>query len=623
MFRASHKKPQPTKNTKNTQQNGVRTKPAPLPDALPAYSWQSIYHIALKHKKAIVLSHFIAILATLASVPVPLLMPLLIDEVLLHKPGQLIKATDIFLPLDWRLPVVYIGVALFVSLFLRIIASIFGIIQARQFYCISKDIIFHIRQKLIGHLQGISMAEYESLGTGTIITYLIKDLDTIDNFIGSTVSKFLVAFLSIIGTAIILLWMHWQLGLFILLLNPVVIFFTRVVGSKVKDLKHKENSAYEIFQQSLTETLEAIHQIRASNREQHYCQQLIESARTVKDTSTAFSWKADAAGRLSFLIFLFGFDVFRACAMLMVFYSDLTIGEMLAVFGYLWFMMAPVQEILNIQYAYYGAKAALTRINSLAALRQEPQYPHLQNPFQHKTTVAIHVKNLHFSYLEDEVLKGINLHINAGDKVALVGASGGGKSTLIQTLIGLYPPDQGQIYFDGVSIEQIGLDVVRENVVTVLQHPILFNDSIRANLTLGRVASDEQCWHALTIAQLADVVNGIDTGLDTVVGRQGMRLSGGQRQRIAIARMIVADPKVVILDEATSALDSETERNIHAALNDFLKDRTTIIIAHRLSAVKQADHVYVFEGGRICEQGRHEVLIQNNGLYAKLYGEYQ
>ncbi|SJM95461.1 ABC transporter ATP-binding protein [Crenothrix polyspora] len=611
------------KNKHRTKPGGKYKAPLPLPSGTLTYSWESIFRIALKHKKAIILSHFIAILATVVSVPVPLLMPLLIDEVLLHKPGQLITATDLFLPVDWRLPVVYIGVALLVSLFLRIIASIFGIIQARQFYCISKDIIFHIRQNLIGHLQRISMAEYESLGTGTVITYLIKDLDTLDNFIGSTVSKFLVAFLSIIGTAIILLWMHWQLGLFILLLNPVVIFFTRVVGSKVKDLKYKENSAYEIFQQALTETLEAIHQIRASNREQHYCQQLIESAWTVKDTSTAFSWKADAAGRLSFLIFLFGFDIFRACAMLMVFYSDLTIGEMLAVFGYLWFMMAPVQEILNIQYAYYGAKAALARINSLAALRQEPQYPHLHNPFQYKTTVAIRVENLHFSYREDEVLKGINLHINAGDKVALVGASGGGKSTLIQTLIGLYPPDQGQIYFDGVSIEQIGLDVVRENVVTVLQHPILFNDSIRANLTLGRVATDEQCWHALAIAQLADVVKNIDTGLDTVVGRQGMRLSGGQRQRMAIARMIVADPKVVILDEATSALDSETERNIHVALNDFLTGRTTIIIAHRLSAVKQADHVYVFEGGRICEQGRHEALIQNNGLYAKLYGEYQ
>jgi len=207
--------------------------------------------------------------------------------------------------------------------------------------------------------------------------------------------------------------------------------------------------------------------------------------------------------------------------------------------------------------------------------------------------------------------------------VALVGASGGGKSTLIQALIGLYPANEGHIYFDGVAIERIGLDVVREHVVTVLQHPILFNDTIRANLTLGKPAADSQLWEALAIAQLADTVKDLEQGLDTIVGRQGMRLSGGQRQRMAIARMVVADPKVVILDEATSALDSETEHKLHRALGAFLKDRTTIIIAHRLSAVRQADHVYVFEEGKICEQGQHETLINQNGLYAKLYGEYQ
>jgi ATP-binding cassette subfamily C protein len=417
--------------------------------------------------------------------------------------------------------------------------------------------------------------------------------------------------------------MHWQLGLFILLLNPVVIYFTRVVGSKVKHLKAKENSAYEVFQQSLTETLEAIQQIRASNREQHYCQQLINSARTVKDNSIAFAWKSDAANRVSFLVFLFGFDVFRACAMLMVFYSNLTIGEMLAVFGYLWFMMGPVQEILSIQYAFYAAKAALVRINRLNALQQEPIYPHQENPFADKKTVSVRVENLHFSYGEETVLNGINLHIKAGEKVALVGASGGGKSTLIQTLIGLYPSQSGQIYFDDVPIDKIGLDVVREHVVTVLQHPVLFNDTLRANLTLGKIASDEQLWNALQIAQLGEVVQDLTQGLDTIIGRHGMRLSGGQRQRLAIARMVVADPKIVILDEATSALDTETEYKLHAALNDFLQDRTTIIIAHRLSAVKQADHVYVFEQGEICEQGRHDILINQNGLYAKLYGEYQ
>ena len=285
------------------------------------------------------------------------------------------------------------------------------------------------------------MSEYETLGSGTVASYFVTDLDTVDNFVSSTISRLLVAVLTIIGVAIILLIMHWQIAVIILFANPIVIYFTTVLGKRVKDLKKNENSAFAVFQQSLIETLDSIHQIRASNREKHYIQRIIEQAREVKDHGIAFAWKSDTANRLSFVVFLFGFDIFRAVSMIMVVFSDLSIGQMFAVFGYLWFMMAPVQEVLNIQYAFYSAKAALARINELSKLEQEPSYPHIENPFKEKNTVGITISDLYFAYghsRDDEnndspdVLNGINLNIEPGDKIALVGASGGGKSTLVQ-----------------------------------------------------------------------------------------------------------------------------------------------------------------------------------------------
>lgn len=575
----------------------------------------------LAHRKELVIANLVAIFAVLISVPIPLLIPLLVDEVLLDKPGWLVAWMNGLFPAEWHGAVLYISFITVLTVIMRLAGLAAGVWQNREFTLISKELTYSIRRRLLGHIQTVEMTEYETLGSGTVSSRLVVDVETIDNFLGISISKAIVAILTLIGVTAILLWLHWQLALFILLLNPLVILLTTKLGSYVKDLKKQENSAFELFQQALTETLDTIQQIRASNRASSFFGRVTEHAQQVKQHAGQFAWRSDAASRLSFTVFIAGFDLFRAVSMLMVVFSDLSIGEMFAVFSYLWFMMGPVQEVLAIQYGWYGAKAALQRINTLLEMQPEPAYPHTHNPFAGKTTVSVRAEHITFAYGDKPpVLRDVNLTIRAGQKIALVGASGGGKSTFVQVLLGLYQPQQGQLYFDGVPVTEIGLDVVREHVATVLQQPALFNDTVRANLTLGRQASDAQLWEALRIAQLDDIIREQAQGLETIVGRQGIRLSGGQRQRLAIARMILSNPSVVILDEATSALDTATEQKLHAAMSEFLQGRTTLIVAHRLSAVRQADHIFVFEDGGISEQGSHQELLEQDGLYRKLYG---
>jgi len=601
--------------------NPAKFDPAPMRRDVPSLCWADIFQDILGHRRELMLGHVVAVLAVLAAVPVPLILPLLVDEVLLHQPGFFVGLAQAWFTPAWHGPLLYIGFALALTVGLRLVAIAFNVWQTRTFSLLAKEVVYRIRARLLQRLSGIALSEYETLGSGRVSSHFVTDLNAVDQFIGNTISGFLVACLTLVGVAAVLLWMHWPLALFILLLNPLVILFSSRLGKKVKQLKKQENSAFELFQEALTETLDALGQIRAMNRERHYLARVVDAAGRIRTHAAAYAWKSDAMNRVSFFIFLAGFDAFRAGAMLMVLWSDLSIGQMLAVFGYLWFMLAPVQEIVNIQYSWYAANAALGRINRLFDLRLEENTSSGDaDPFSGRTGVSLRLEHVSLAYDESErVLDDVSLEIASGERVALVGASGGGKSTLVQALLGLYPIRQGCICYGGVEVSEIGWATVREHVGVVLQHPVLFNASVRDNLELGRPRTDADLWRALSIAQLREVVEAFPEGLDTQVGRQGVRLSGGQRQRLAIARMLLGEPEVVILDEATSALDSVTEQRLHAAMADFLRGRTTLIIAHRLSAVRQADRILVFENGRIVQSGEHAELIRRDGLYRKLY----
>jgi len=576
-------------------------------------SFHLLYKLVLKHKAKLVKANLIALVATLVSIPIPLLIPLLIDEVILKEPGGLIATID-FLFTDFA-PLGYIVMTLVITIFLRFGFLLSSVAAHYAFTEIAQDITLVLRKKLLLHLKRVAMHEYETLGSGAVSSKLVSDMQTLESFIGSALSRSIVSVLTLIGVAAVLLWIEWRLGLLILILHPAVVILTQLISRRVAVFKKEENKAISKFQNSLIETLDLFGQIRASSKENEFIDKSIEDAKELRNETARFGKKSFAAERFSFTLFLSVFEVFRALGLVLVLSSDLSIGLMFALFGYLWFMMTPVQDLLSLQYAYSNAKAALERLNKLFELEQEPLCHENQNPFT-QTSASIKVKNLSFSYSNGQsILKHINMDIPSGAKVALIGPSGSGKTTLAKVLSGFYPPKEGKLFYNDVALADIGLEMLRSNLFVVLQQPVLFNDTLRFNLTMGDPFSEEEILEALKIAQLSTFVQEVPEGLDTLVGKGGVRLSGGQKQRLSIARMILSNPSIVIFDESTSALDVHTESDLFAALNDFLQERTIITIAHRLSTVQNSDYIYVMKEGEIVEEGKPEALIQEEGHY--------
>ena len=579
---------------------------------------KTIFTLALHKKKAFVQGQIITLIAIIISIPVPLMLPMMVDEVLLHKPHYIVPTIDKLFGSGSAF--YYIALVAVAVIFLRFLYYFLGVVTTKIFTAISKYVTFMVRRRLLTHLQYTSMNEYETVGSGAITANLITDVDTLDAFIMNSASRFVASVLTLIAVGVVMIAIDPILGILILFVQPLIMFISKKMSARVGELKAQENKAIAEFQEDVGETLELFGQIKASNKEEHFFSKAIAQAKKIKEASNAFSFKSVAYEKLSYTIFLSVFELIRATGLLLVAYSDLSIGMMFAMFGYIWFIMTPVQDILSMQYSYASAKAALGRINKVLTLKREAN----GDKKLKGDAVDIDVEALYFSYAssEKEILKNISFSVPYGSKIALIGASGSGKTTLAQIISGFYEKSSGELCYNDIAIEKLDRHSLREKIFLVLQMPILFNATLRFNITMGNEDIDDtQLYKALEIAQLDDMLANMPDKLDTIVGHHGVRLSGGQRQRLSIARMLIADPSVVIFDESTSALDVHTETKLFAALEPILKEKTVITIAHRLSTVKNADMIYVLNEGEIVQRGTHKELEEKEGHYREFIKE--
>lgn len=576
------------------------------------YTHRTLFEQFLAQRKDFSRTTFFGILATLLLLPIPLLIPLLIDEILLGHPGKMTEVITQIFGYDeaWFL----VSVTALLVLFLRMGAFVSTNKKSYHATKITQKISYLLRHRIIHHLEHLSLSEYETLKSGGIASKTVQDVEGVSSFSGQFANTFISASLMLIGIATVMLWMNWMLALLVFILNPLFLSFSRILGRKTREFLTRKYTAYELYQELLNETLDLFVQVRASNQERHFFGLIQDRAKEIERASVEYGYQATVAQGSSTLLTHTVVDIFRALAVVAVVYSDLSVGMMIAFLFYLSTLVSPVQQLMGLMISFQQTKPALDRINQLFSLSQEPHYPHNHNPFEAKKSSAITVKDLTFAYPNGkEVLHGVNLHAKEGQKIAIIGASGSGKSTIAQVLVGLYEAKSGEILYDDIPIEQIGLPVVRENVALMLQESLFFNDTIRMNLTLSSKVRDEEIYKALGMAKLDAFVKGLDEGLETRIGKNGIRLSGGQKQRLAIARLILSDPKVVIFDEATSALDNETESQLYEALSPFLEGRTTLIIAHRATTIRQADTIYLIEEGKVKAEGEYADL-QAQGL---------
>jgi subfamily B ATP-binding cassette protein MsbA len=478
--------------------------------------------------------------------------------------------------------------------------------------------ITDLRVRLFEHLLGLSAGFFNRASSGELMSRLMNDTHTLQGIISGATAVIVKDPVTLVATLGGLLWFYPKLTLISLIVLPVCMAPIAIYGRKVRRASKAMQTHAAELTTVMSEAFTGTRIIKAYNLEatmagqfrttaRHFISHYMRIIRSMEIPGPLLEFMGAIGVALVFLYLLFGSGARPDSA------------SLLAVVGSIWTLYRPLKNLTRLHNQLEQARAASERVFEL--LQTESTEPEPAQPKPLRALGAdIHFDQVDFAYGDRTVLSRIDLKIQAGQLVALVGASGSGKTTLANLLLRFYDPKRGAVRIGGLDLREVRSRDLRSQIAVVTQETILFNDTIRNNIALGRPgATEEQILAAARHAHAHDFILEKPGGYDAVVGEKGVNLSGGQRQRIAIARAMLKDAPILLLDEATSALDTESERAVQAALDDLMQGRTCLCIAHRLSTILHADVIIVLDQGRIVEMGRHDELLQRGGVYRRLY----
>ena len=497
--------------------------------------------------------------------------------------------------------------------------NIFGYLAAFFLTFLRNGVLRDLRNAIYAKIIDLPVSYFSEKRKGDSISRITADVNEVQYSFLSILELIVREPLTIIFTIIAMLVMSPQLTLFVFIFLPVSGFIISLIGKSLKRQSHRAQEENGHFLSIVEETLSSLKIIKGFNAEAKFRGKFEESTNRLNGILNRLVNRQNLASPASEFLGIFVIVVILWFGGNMVLVEgSLEAATFIAFLGLAYNILTPAKQISKASYSVKKGNAAAERIlEVLETPSNLTDAPDARDKASFDSNIK--VENISFAYEEEKVLKNFSLEVRKGETVALVGQSGSGKSTIANLLTRFYDVNEGSISIDGTDIREIKKASLRDLMGLVTQDSILFNDSIRNNINLGKSdASDEEIIEALKIANAWEFVKDLPKGLETNIGDSGNKLSGGQKQRLSIARAVLKNPPIMILDEATSALDTESEKLVQKALENMMKNRTSVVIAHRLSTIQNADRIVVMQRGEIVEQGRHNELLSKDGTYRKL-----